>query len=85
MAKKKTAKETVKEQLKEVWHEDNLIFVDRWELAWDKYKTVIGPFIKGTATYIWNIIYGSLYYLGYGLYNSGKVIVNYLLKLVEKM
>ena len=85
MAKKKTAKKTVKEQLKEVWREDNIMFVDRWELAWDKYKTVIGPFIKGTATYIWNIIYGSLYYLGYGLYYSGKVIVNYLLELVEKM
>ena len=85
MTKKKVKEPTVKEQLKEVWHQDNVIFCDMWKSAWDKYKTIIGPFIKGTATYIWNLIYGSLYYLGYGLYNSGKVIVNYLLKLVEKM
>lgn len=83
MAKKK-AKPSVKEMLLEVLHENNVIFRGRWKAAWEIYKTVIGPFIKGTATYLWALVYGTLYYVGSLLYNWGKVILEYLLALVKK-
>lgn len=83
MAKKKT--KTVKEQLLEVIHECNAEYKDRWKAAWELYKTIIGPFIKGTATYIWNLIYGSLVYLGKVIYRCGKILYAALVKMINKI
>ena len=83
MAQKKV-EPTIKEQLAEVFHEANVIYCERWKEAWDKYKTVIGPFIKGTATYLWVLVDGSLDYVGKVIYGCGKVLYNALLKLIEK-
>lgn len=82
MAKKKVA--SLKEQLLAVIHEANAEYVARWVDAWNKYKTIIGPFVKGTATYVWTLVYGSLYYVGTVLYKCGKVLVEALLKLIEQ-
>lgn len=84
MAKKK-ATPTLKEQLLEVLHENNLIFRGRWKAAWEIYKTVIGPFIKGTATYLWALVYGTLYYVGSLLYHWGKVILEAILAFVKRV
>lgn len=83
MAKKKIEK-TLKEKLYDVIHNENVAYKDRWKNAWLTYKTIIGPFVKGTATYLWTLIYGSLYYIGKVSYGCGKVLVDALLKLIEK-
>jgi len=84
MVKKKEKKPTVKEALKAVWKENNKIFRLRWKAAWETYKTVIGPFIKGTVTYIWTLVYGSLFWVGNLLYQSGKVLLLALEELIKK-
>lgn len=82
MAKKKEP--TIKEQLLEVVHTANAEYLAKWKAAWKTFKTVIGPFVKGIATYAWTLVYGSLYYLGYVIYNCGKVLLNALLKVISK-
>lgn len=82
MVKKKV--ESLKQKLLSVIHKENAEYVERWENAWSTYKTVIGPFIKGTATYLWTLIYGSLNYVAKVLYGCGKVLVETLLKIIEK-
>jgi hypothetical protein len=84
MAKKKKDP-TVKEQLKQVLSDNNAIFRGRWKAAWEIYKTVIGPFIKGTATYIWALIYGCLYWVGSVAYNCGKVLLVALLNWIKRI
>lgn len=84
MPKKKATKPSIKEQLKAVWDENNAIFCGRWKEAWDAYKTVIGPFIKGTATYLWTLVYGSLYWVGNLVYQSGKVLLIALEEIIQK-
>lgn len=83
MAKKKT-KPSLKDLLLEVIHQNNEIFRGRWKEAWEVYKTVIGPFIKGTATYLWALIYGSLYYVGANLYQCGRVLLEALINLIKR-
>ena len=73
MAKKK-AEKTIKEKLLEVLHACNEVFVSHWEEAWVKYKTIIGPFVKGTLTYLWTLVYGSVEYVGSLIYGFGKVL-----------
>ena len=82
MAKKK--EQSLKEKLLEVIHAENAEYVGKWKAAWTEYKTLIGPFVKGTATYLWNLTYGSLEYVGKVVYGCGKVLVDALLKLIEK-
>lgn len=83
MAKKKV--KTLKEQLLEVIHECNEVYKNRWKEAWEIYKTVIGPFIKGTATYLWTLIYGSLDYLAKVIYRCGKILYFALVKRINKI
>ena len=84
MAKVKKKVQSLKEKLLAVIHEANAEYVEKWESAWAKYKTIIGPFVMGTATYLWTLIYGSLYYVGKVIYGCGKVLLDALLKLIEK-
>lgn len=85
MAKKKEVKEqTLKEKLLEIIRNNNAIFRSRWKEAWATYKTVIGPFFKGTATYLWALIYGSAYYVGNIFYNCIKVLLKYLFSLIKR-
>ena len=46
-----------------------------WKKAWSQYKTLIGPFIKGTASYLWLLISGLLDVVSTGLYETGKWFV----------
>jgi hypothetical protein len=46
-----------------------------WKKAWAQYKTLIGPFIKGTASYLWLLISGLLDVVSAGLYETGKWLV----------
>jgi len=46
-----------------------------WKKAWSQYKTLIGPFVKGTAQYIWLLIEEFLAVVRTGLEESGKWLV----------
>lgn len=81
---KKEAKKTLWEQIKEVWAEQVKQFLSGWKPLWKEYKTVIGPFIKGTFAYIWKIVSGLISGISKGLYGSGKVVLEWILSLIEK-
>ena len=83
MSKKKIEK-TLKEQLLEVIHEAFGEYKGKWKDAWNTYKTIIGPFIKGTATYLWTLVYGSLSMVGKIIYGCGEVLIKALFKIIEK-
>lgn len=81
---KKEVKKTLWEQIKEVWVEQAKEFLSGWKPLWDEYKTVIGPFVKGTFSYIWKIVSGLMSGISKGLYGSGKVILDWILSLIKK-
>lgn len=70
--------------MKEIWTTAWAKYKEEWKALWNEYKTLIGPFIIGTAKYIWQLFYGLLKLVGTGVYESGKYIVNVFLDLLEK-
>lgn len=71
-------------EIKQVWTEQINTFLSGWKPLWNEYKTIIGPFVKGTFAYIWKIISGILSGITVGLYETGKIILNWLLGIIEK-
>ena len=43
-----------------------------WKKLWGEYKSLIIPFIEGTAKYIWQLVYGLLALVIKGLLETGK-------------
>lgn len=80
----KTKESTVWQQIKDVWAEQVAVFLDGWKPLWDEYKTIIGPFVKGTFAYLWKIVSGIITILYNGIYGTGKVILNWLLEIIRK-
>lgn len=80
----KAAQKTLWEQIKEIWAEQAKEFLSGWKPLWDEYKTVIGPFVKGTFAYIWKIVSGLISGISCGIYESGKAILNWLLEIIRK-
>ena len=80
----KKAQKTVWQQIKDIWAEQVDIFLDGWKPLWDEYKTIIGPFVKGTFAYLWKIVSGIITILYNGIYGTGKVILNWLLEIIRK-
>lgn len=71
---KKEVKKTLWEQIKEVWATQVAEFLSGWKPLWEEYKTIIGPFVKGTFAYLWKIVSGIISGVSKGLYGSGKVV-----------
>lgn len=71
--------------MKEIWSKLWLEYKVAWKEAWEKYKTIVGPFIKGTANYIWLLVAGLLELVSVGLYESGKLIVQKILDWFDKI
>lgn len=79
-------KKTVKEPtIKGIWAELWADYKRAWVEAWNKYKTLIGPFIEGTANYIWLLVAGLLELVTRGLYESGKILVQKLIDWIKKI
>ena len=66
--------------MKQIWEDLWDAYKEAWKDAWNQYKTLVGPFIKGTATYIWLLVSGFIDFVTVGLYESGKLILN---KIIE--
>ena len=77
MAKKEVKKQSIWGAL---WTE----YKKEWKELWNKYKTVIVPFIEGTFAYLWQLVYGLLKMVGTGIYESGKWLVNKIIEIITK-
>lgn len=55
-----------------------------WKRLWDEYKSLIIPFIEGTAKYIWQLIYGLIALLVKGLCQTGVYYVKKLIEIIKR-
>lgn len=55
-----------------------------WKKLWGEYKSLIIPFIEGTAKYIWQFVYGLIALVVKGLYETGKYWLNKLIEIIKK-
>ena len=78
MAKKKEVKtQGIWESL---WEEYKL----EWKALWIQYKSIIIPFIEGTAKYVWQLVYGLIALVIKGLYETGVYYVKKLIEIIKK-
>lgn len=80
---KKIIVKEVKEE-KGIWATLWAEYKAEWKKLWNEYKTLIIPFITGTAKYIWQLVYGLIALVVKGLYETGKVLVEKLIDLIIK-
>lgn len=71
--------------MKAIWRKLWLAYKKEWKQAWKKYKTIVGPFIKGTASYIWLLVAGLLDLVTKGLYQSGEYLVTKIIEWFNKI
>ena len=61
-----------KEKVQSIWSDLWAKYKIEWTKAWQEYKTLVGPFIVGTAKYIWLLIEELLDVVKTGLLETGK-------------
>lgn len=71
--------------MKEIWRELWNEYTAEWSRLWKQYKTIVGPFVKGTANYLWHLIEGFLILLTKGIYRSGKYLVEAFMQWFKKI
>ena len=55
-----------------------------WKALWIQYKSIIIPFIEGTAKYVWQLVYGLIALVIKGLYETGVYYVKKLIEIIKK-
>lgn len=70
--------------MKELWKKLWADYKAEWKALWDKYKSVIIPFVEGTFAYVWQLVYGLIKLLIAGLYGTGKIILEKIIKIITK-
>ena len=78
MPKKKEAK--APNIWKTLWEEYKL----EWKALWEQYKSIVIPFIEGTAKYVWQLVYGLIALVVKGLYETGVYYVKKLIEIIKK-
>lgn len=71
-------------KIKTVWEELWDKYKREWTEAWKAYKTIIGPFVKGTASYIWLLISNILEVVKTGLLETGRILLKKLIEIIKK-
>lgn len=56
-----------------------------WKKLWTEYKSLIIPFIEGTAKYVWQLVYGLIKLVTVGLYESGVLLLKKLIDWIKKI
>ena len=79
MAKKKVA--TIKDIGAILWAQ----YVAEWVALWAEYKTLIIPFVEGTAKYIWQLVYGLIKLATTGLYETGALLLKKLIDWIKRI
>lgn len=78
MAKKKEIKK------QSIWGKLWAEYKAEWKALWNEYKSIIIPFIEGTAKYLWQLVYGLIALVIKGLFESGKYLLNKLIEIIKK-
>ena len=73
-----------KEKSQGIWNNLWEEYKMEWKKLWDEYKSIIIPFIEGTAKYIWQLVYGLISLVAKGLYLTLKYYVEKLINLIKK-
>lgn len=55
-----------------------------WKKLWGEYKSLIIPFIEGTAKYIWQLIYGLIALVVKGLYQTSVYYIKKLIEIIKR-
>lgn len=55
-----------------------------WKKLWNEYKSLIIPFVEGTAKYIWQLVYGLIAFVVKGLCQTGVRWVKKLIETIKK-
>lgn len=84
MAKKKVQEMSTKQKISKVWSDNWKLYCEMWKASWEQYKTLIGPFIKGSFEYLWNLVYGTLSCLGKSIKDTLSIICEWVIALVQK-
>ena len=77
MAKKKVKTQGIWNNLWEQYKKE-------WKELWNEYKTLVIPFIEGSAKYIWQLVYGLIVLVIKGLYQAGEYGVRKLIEIIKK-
>lgn len=77
-----TKKKEIKKQgiWNNLWEEYKL----EWKALWQQYKSLIVPFVEGTAKYIWQLVYGLINLVIKGLYQTGVYYIKKLIEIIKK-
>lgn len=78
MAKKKVI--LVKDIWAILWSEYKM----EWKSLWIEYKSLVVPFLEGSAKYIWQLIYGLIKLIIKGLYQTGVYYFKKLIEIIKK-
>jgi hypothetical protein len=70
--------------IKDIWVVLWAQYKVEWVILWWKYKSLIIPFIEGTAKYIWQLVYGLIALVVKGLYQTGAHWVKKLIEIIKK-
>jgi hypothetical protein len=70
--------------IKDIWAVLWAEYKAEWKALWCEYKSLIIPFVEGTAKYIWQLVYGLIKLLTKGLYRSGKLLLEKLIAIIKK-
>lgn len=73
-----------KEKAQSIWASLWEQYKIEWKKLWGEYKSLIIPFIEGTAKYIWQLIYGLIALVVKGLYQTGVYCVKKLIEIIKK-
>ena len=73
-----------KEKAQSIWSSLWEQYKMEWKKLWGEYKSLIIPFIEGTAKYIWQLIYGLIALVVKGLYQTGVYCVKKLIEIIKK-
>lgn len=73
-----------KEKAQGIWSSLWEQYKMEWKKLWDEYKSIIIPFIEGTAKYIWQLFYGLIALVIKGLYLTLKYYIEKLINLIKK-
>ena len=73
-----------KEKAQGIWNNLWEQYKMEWKKLWDEYKSLIIPFIEGTAKYIWQLVYGLIALVIKGLLETGKYYLKKLIDIIKK-
>jgi hypothetical protein len=70
--------------IKDIWSILWAQYKAEWVALWCEYKSLIIPFVEGTAKYIWQLIYGLIALVVKGLYQTSVYYVKKLIEIIKR-